>query len=277
MPATVRRGMRPRTPGPISPATGSTGAPAGMPMSTTRTSPACSLPGLIHSPGLAAANVAVATARTAAPATSPVDASTPLGTSAATTGRVGGVDRRQDPCRGLARRAGDARAEHGVDDDRGPSRRPGRTARRQRAARGGSPPRRRAARPGRPTSRTRTSRPARCSSRATTRPSPPLLPLPQTTATGPLGATSHSHRGQALARALHQRERRDAALLDRPPVGRAHRLGVVERLAQRPARSRDHRHCPRHAARVRQADLHVGRQAGERAVQGDPDALVAGR
>ena len=63
-----------------------TGAPSGMPMSTTRTAPACVLPGLIHSPGLAAAKVAVARASIASPSTTPVAASTPLGTSAATTG-----------------------------------------------------------------------------------------------------------------------------------------------------------------------------------------------
>ena len=54
-------------------------------MSITRTSPAWALPGAIHSPGLAAWKVAVASARTAVPATSPVEASTPLGTSQATT------------------------------------------------------------------------------------------------------------------------------------------------------------------------------------------------
>ena len=54
-------------------------------MSTTSTTPACALPGWIHSPGLAWWNVAVATARTAEPSTSPVLALTPLGTSAAIT------------------------------------------------------------------------------------------------------------------------------------------------------------------------------------------------
>ena len=54
-------------------------------MSITVTSPAWALPGEIHSPGLAAWKVAVASARTASPATSPVEASTPLGTSQANT------------------------------------------------------------------------------------------------------------------------------------------------------------------------------------------------
>ena len=54
-------------------------------MSTTTTSPACALPGAIHRPGIAAWKVAVIVARTASPATAPVAASTPDGTSAATT------------------------------------------------------------------------------------------------------------------------------------------------------------------------------------------------
>lgn len=55
-------------------------------MPITRTAPACALPGLMSSPGLAAWKVAVAIARMAVPATSPVEASTPLGTSQAITG-----------------------------------------------------------------------------------------------------------------------------------------------------------------------------------------------
>ena len=54
-------------------------------MSITRTSPACALPGAIQSPGFAAWKVAVASATTATLDTSPVEASTPLGTSHATT------------------------------------------------------------------------------------------------------------------------------------------------------------------------------------------------
>src|SRR5262245_9115954 len=81
----VRRGIAPSTPDPIRPISGSAGAPAGIPISITSTAPACALPGWIHRPGLARWNVAVATARTAGPATSPVDASTPDGTSAAIT------------------------------------------------------------------------------------------------------------------------------------------------------------------------------------------------
>ncbi len=55
-------------------------------MSSVCTSPACALPGRIHNPGLAAWKVTVTDARTAAPRTTPVEASTPLGTSTLTTG-----------------------------------------------------------------------------------------------------------------------------------------------------------------------------------------------
>ncbi len=55
-------------------------------MSTTIRSPAACLPGAIQWPGLAAANVTVAVAATDTPAASPVEASTPLAMSAATTG-----------------------------------------------------------------------------------------------------------------------------------------------------------------------------------------------
>ena len=80
-----RRGIAAATRAEISPTRGSTGPPAGIPMSITCTSPACVLPGSIHSPGLPALKVAVARARTALPAISPVEASTPLGTSHAIT------------------------------------------------------------------------------------------------------------------------------------------------------------------------------------------------
>ena len=68
-----------------SPTEASPGAPRGMPMSSVCTSPAWALPGRIHSPGLAAWKVTVSEAHTAAPRTTPVDASTPLGTSTLTT------------------------------------------------------------------------------------------------------------------------------------------------------------------------------------------------
>ena len=87
-------------------------------MSTVSTAPAWALPGLIHRPGLAAWKVTVPRARTAAPATTPLEASTPLGTSTLTTGAargVDGVDRLGD---GAARLALKARAEQRIDDHR---------------------------------------------------------------------------------------------------------------------------------------------------------------
>ena len=72
--------------GEISPIAGSAGPPAGIPMSiTVDLAGVRPCPGAIHSPGLAAWKVTVASARTATPWTSPVEASTPLGTSHATT------------------------------------------------------------------------------------------------------------------------------------------------------------------------------------------------
>ena len=54
------------------------------PMSTSSTTPAWPAPGSISSPGLTAPNVTVTSARTAGPSTSPVSASMPLGRSTAT-------------------------------------------------------------------------------------------------------------------------------------------------------------------------------------------------
>ena len=72
------------------------------------TSPACALPGAIQSPGLPAWKVAVAAAVTAAPAISPVEPSTPLGTSQAkivtsAAGRVDRLDRAARPGRAARR------------------------------------------------------------------------------------------------------------------------------------------------------------------------------
>src|SRR5262249_61384497 len=64
----------------------SASAPRGIPMSIVSTAPACALPGAIHNPGLPAWKVPVTAARTATPETTPVEASTPLGTPTLTTG-----------------------------------------------------------------------------------------------------------------------------------------------------------------------------------------------
>src|SRR5215210_3489824 len=58
----------------------------GIPMSTATTLPACSRPGEITPPTFAACAQTVRSANTAAPCTSPVDPSTPDGTSTASTG-----------------------------------------------------------------------------------------------------------------------------------------------------------------------------------------------
>ena len=73
-------------------------------MSTSSTTPACSAPGSTSSPGLSVPKVTVTSARTATPSTSPVDASTPLGTSTATTQRLGQVARRRSPLPRAVRR-----------------------------------------------------------------------------------------------------------------------------------------------------------------------------
>ena len=84
--AAERRGTSRSTVAPISPASGRAGPPRGMPMSTTSTSPAYSLPGRVQTPTFGRWNVAVAMQCTAGPSTSPVVASTPEGMSQAITG-----------------------------------------------------------------------------------------------------------------------------------------------------------------------------------------------
>ena len=119
---------------------------------------------------------------------------------------VDGRDRRR---RRLARRAGEAGAEDRVDDRRRAVERAGceRRRRRARAAARGWPRRRPAAPRGRPSSSTSTSRPRSRSSRAATSPSPPLLPLPHTTAIRPGGdaAPRSSSASPAPARSISSR------------------------------------------------------------------------
>ena len=192
-------------------------------MSTTvTTSPACALPGWIHSPGLPAWKVTVASAPTATPATSPVDASTPLGTSQATTA---------------------TRAARGVDRVRS-RRRPGRAGRRWSRSRGSRRRSRRGAEalgrvrladPGRealefvrasprnsrrsPSSSTRTRWPSSSRWRAATKPSPPLLPLPQTTTISP-ARRAPPRRARARRRPAPSGRARGSRAVDRPRVER---------------------------------------------------------
>ena len=86
------------------------------PMSATTTSPAWKRPGATASPSLRPWNVTVTAARTAAVAISPVDASTPDGTSIGDDRSAGGVDPLDRGCRLLARLAVEAGPEQRVDD-----------------------------------------------------------------------------------------------------------------------------------------------------------------
>ena len=73
-----------------------------------------------------------------------------------------------------------------------------------------------------------TSRPAAARSRAATKPSPPLLPGPATTRTGPGGHQRRDGLGDRAAGGLHQGHAGDAAG-DRAAVGLGH-LGGGQKL-----------------------------------------------
>ena len=84
-------------------------------MSATTTSPAWKRPGATWSPTLLAWNVTVSDALTAAPTTSPVDASTPEGRSTETTGRPQALIRSIIAAASGARSTVEAGAEERVD------------------------------------------------------------------------------------------------------------------------------------------------------------------
>ena len=184
-----RRGISRSTPPLSRPTSALAGPPRGIPMSTTSTAPAYCLPGEIQSPGLARWNVAVAIASTASPSTCPVEALTPLGTSAATTRALAaliavitlsaglrGAPSKPVPSSASTITCAPLRASSSNGSGAGPDSRPSISF--------ASPC---SHSPGH-TSRTSTWRPAWRSRRAATSPSPPLLPLPQTTTTRPAGA-----------------------------------------------------------------------------------------
>ena len=214
--------------------------------------PAWKRPGAIASPTFAAPNVTVTVARTAAPGTSPVEASTPDGTSTATTGRPARVDP-LDHARGvLARRLVQADAEQRVDDH--VRRRRGRRRPRRRSRRG--PPR--AARARRPGRRRRCCR------------------LPQTTVTRPGNWRSTTSRDRG-AGALHQLlQRALVRLLGAPRLvgGRASgssliasasthdrdRRGQLARVRHRELDRARRRPSPRSARRAA-AEVHAGLRA----------------
>ena len=93
--AGVGRGSR--APMSASSISAASGVPTSMPMSATWTRPLCAGPSPCSRPGLVAAKVTVASARTADPAARPVSASTPEGMSMARTrvpcGQFGHVER----------------------------------------------------------------------------------------------------------------------------------------------------------------------------------------
>ena len=163
-------------------------------------------PGAIQWPSLAAWKLTVTSASTAAPSTSPVEASTPEAMSAATTGRPAGVDR-LDRARRRAPRGAPLKPVPKIASTTTPRRverrgqLAGATSRTvavealevRRARRSDSSPPATAAAP-RPRSRSSPD------GRAATSPSPPLLPLPQTTRAGPSA--------RDLARRLGHRARR---------------------------------------------------------------------
>src|SRR5436190_5701904 len=216
----ARLGRRPRAAAVSSPIGAATGAPRGMPMSATCTSPACCLPGAIQRPGLAAWKVTVAAARTAAPATTPVEACTPLGTSTLMTGvcawliasMAAATSPRGSPSKPVpssasttvlqlasggpasarcascaASGAAPSRSQGAPSSLTGPA--PGSCCRLVSASPDSSE--------GGATQSTLTRRPASRSRRAATNPSPPLLPLPHTIVTSPSGANRSTARATA--------------------------------------------------------------------------------
>ncbi len=194
-PSRPRWGTSSSTRSEIRPAPSPLGAPRGMPISTTTTSPAWVEPGLTRRPTLAPWKVPVAVARTASASTSPVEALTPDGASQAITGAlcslmariapaIGSRGEPSKPVPSMASTTAPEPSRASAENSRGPS--PGR---RSRFAATSPCASLRSA-----TASTSTSRPSSRSRRATTRPSPPLLPLPTTTRTGPSAARAATSR-----------------------------------------------------------------------------------
>ena len=210
-------------------------------MSTTCTSPACCLPGAIQCPGLAAANVTVALATTDTRAASPVEASTPLAMSALTIGTsstaiasiASAAGPRGSPC--------EARAEDRVDDDRGVAERVG-VERLVRAVEPLQVGRCVALVLGGVGEQQDAHGPAQLAQQAPgDEPVAAVVALAADDRDRAARDEAVGLQRQAGAGALHEIERRHAALLDRPAVGRAHLLGAGQRLepvGQRPGHER---------------------------------------
>ena len=191
-----RRGGSSSTPASISPPAGGAVTPSGIPISATRSSPQWRLPGAIRWPSFAAWKATVTVASTATPATSPVEASTPDGMSAATTGAspaliasiASAAGDRGAPPKPVPKIASTTAPEPASSSPTSPGEtsRPGVSSRSRFAFASGD---RSAAGQSRSGS---TSKPVSARRRAATRPSPPLLPLPHTTRIGPSAATSRT-------------------------------------------------------------------------------------
>ncbi len=178
-----------RLPGAVRPSASTaavaTSACGGMPISATATRPEWLRPGSTAVPSLRPWKHTVTSAVTAPPATTPVEASTPEGTSSATipgspamaaiTAAASGLGRPWNPVPSSASTITPARCRRALRT-RSCMRTPRRAAIEWfRRASSGSPA-------GSAASKHSTSHPAVCRWRATTKPSPPLLPPPQTTA-----------------------------------------------------------------------------------------------
>ena len=208
MPSRPRGGNSSSTRSAISPAPSGAGAPRGTPISITSTRPAWKAPGATCSPIFEPWKVPVTSARTASPSTSPLEASTPEGTSQATTGASCALIAAMAPATGSRGAPENPVPNSASTTTPEPSSRSGANGS------GGAPGSRSSIAAGSPessstgaTASTSTTRPSSRSSRATTRPSPPLLPLPITTRTGPSPATSAVSRARpSPARSIRSSE-----------------------------------------------------------------------
>ena len=168
------------------------------------TSPACALPGAIHRPGFPAWKVTVAAARTAAPDATPVEASTPLGTSTLTTGALAAFTASIASANRAAGLTLEAGAQQRVHDHRRPRERLLRSLADPRlaptaprlAAAPDSRARPRRSRPAAPCTPPSPRRPASRSRRADHQPVPAVVSLPADHRHGPI-------RGHSLDRPRH--------------------------------------------------------------------------
>ena len=180
--AAPRGGARSRKAGSISRAAGSTGAPSGMPIGATRSSPVWALPGATRWPTFAAWKETVVEASIAIPSTSPLEASTPEAMSQATivapqrlaASIAAAAGSRGSPSKPVPKIASTTTAESASQASRSEGR--------------ASPK----------ISSASTSKPVPSRRRAATMPSAPLLPLPQRMRIGPWGAEAATASASAV-------------------------------------------------------------------------------